>query len=71
MRTLLGKDIIREEVYNEILENLYDEFQVWRYNRIQPPGVKFRKKKIEKFIDSTDLNMNVYFNQWLGQALYS
>lgn len=47
MKPLLENEIITEEVYNEVLENLYDEFKVWRYNRIQNPGIEFRKKKIE------------------------
>ena len=34
MKPLLENDIITEEVYNEVLENLYDEFEVWRFNRI-------------------------------------
>ena len=38
MKPLLENDIITEEVYNEVLENLYDEFEVWRFNRIQNPG---------------------------------
>ena len=45
MKPLLKNEIISEEVYNEALENLYDELEVWKYNRIQNPGVEFRKKK--------------------------
>ncbi len=47
IKPLLENEIITEEVYNEVLENLYNEFEVWRYNRIQNPGVEFRKKKRE------------------------
>lgn len=47
MKPLLQSEIITEEVYNEVLENLYDEFEVWRYSRIQNPSVEFRKKKRE------------------------
>ncbi len=47
MKPLLEHEIITEEVYNEVLENLYDEFEVWRYSRIQNPSVEFRKKKRE------------------------
>ena len=47
MKPLLQSEIITEEVYNEVLENLYDEFEVWKYSRIQNPGVEFRKKKRE------------------------
>ncbi len=47
MKPLLKNEIISEEVYNEVLENLYDELEVWKYNRIQNPGIKFRKKKRE------------------------
>ena len=45
MKPLLENEIITEEVYNEVLENLYNEFEVWRCSRIQNPGVEFRKKK--------------------------
>ena len=47
MKPLLKNEIISEEVYNEVLENLYDEMEVWKYNRIQNPGIEFRKKKRE------------------------
>ena len=47
MKPLLKNEIISEEVYNEVLENMYDELEVWKYNRIQNPGVEFRKKKRE------------------------
>ena len=47
MKPLLENEIISEEVYNEVLENLYDELEVWKYNRIQNPGIEFRKKKRE------------------------
>ena len=47
MKPLLKNEIISEEVYNEVLENLYDELEVWKYNRIQNPGIEFRKKKRE------------------------
>lgn len=45
MKPLLKNEIMSEEVYNEVLENLYDELEVWKYNRIQNPGIEFRKKK--------------------------
>lgn len=47
MKPLLENEIITEEVYNEVLENLYNEFEVWRYNRIQNPGIELRRKKRE------------------------
>ena len=47
MKPLLKNELISEEVYNEVLENLYDELEVWKYNRIQNPGIEFRKKKRE------------------------
>ena len=47
MKPLLKNEIISEEVYNEVLENLYDELEVWKYNRIQNPGIEFRRKKTE------------------------
>ena len=47
MKPLLKNEIISEEVYNEVLENLYDELEVWKYNRIQNPGIEFRRKKRE------------------------
>ena len=43
----MENQIITEEVYNEVLENLYNEFEVWRHNRIQNPSTEFRKKKRE------------------------
>lgn len=48
MKPLLKNEIISEEVYNEVLENLYDELEVWKYNRIQNPGIEFRRKKRER-----------------------
>lgn len=48
MKPLLENEMISEEVYNEVLENLYDEYEVWRYGRIKNPGVEFRKKKRAK-----------------------
>ena len=45
MKPLPEKEIITEEVYNEALENLYDEFEIWRYNRLQNPSIEFRKKE--------------------------
>ena len=47
MKPILENEIISEEVYNEVLENLYNELEVWKYNRIQNPGIEFRKKKRE------------------------
>ena len=47
MKPLLEKGVITEEVYNEVLENLYNDLEVWRYNRIKDPGVEVRKKKRE------------------------
>ena len=58
MKPLLKNEIISEEVYNEVLENLYDEFEVWKYSRIQNPGVEFRKKKI-----LISMNIKVVVNQ--------
>ena len=56
MKPLLKNGIISEEVYNEVLENLYDEFEVWRYSRIQNPSVEFRKKKREVRNDLLEQN---------------
>ena len=56
MKPLLENEIITEEVYNEVLENLYDEFEVWRYSRIQNPSVEFRKKKREARNDLLEQN---------------
>ena len=56
MKPLLQSEIITEEVYNEVLENLYDEFEVWRYSRIQNPSVEFRKKKREVRNDLLEQN---------------
>ena len=56
MKPLLENEIITEEVYNEVLENLYDEFEVWRYSRIQNPSIEFRKKKREARNDLLEQN---------------
>ena len=56
MKPLLENEIITEEVYNEVLENLYNEFEVWRYSRIQNPSVEFRKKKREARNDLLEQN---------------
>lgn len=39
MKPLLEDEYISEEVYNDVLKNLYDELEVWRHNRIQNPGI--------------------------------
>ena len=56
MKPLLENEIITEEVYNEVLENLYDKFEVWRCSRIQNPSVEFRKKKREAKSDLLEQN---------------
>ena len=56
MKPLLENEIITEEVYNEVLENLYNDFEVWKHNRIQNPGLEFRKKKRETKIDLSEQN---------------
>ena len=56
MKPLLENGIITEAAYNEVLENLYDEFEVWRYSRIQNPSVEFRKKKREVRNDLLEQN---------------
>lgn len=56
MTPLLENEIITEEVYNEVLVNLYDEFEVWRYSRIQNPSVEFRKTKRETRNDLLERN---------------
>ena len=56
MKPLLAKKVISEEVYNEVLENLYNEFKIWRYNRIQNPCTEFRKKKKELKINLAEQN---------------
>ena len=61
MKPLLEKGVITEEVYNEVLENLYNEFKIWKYNRIQNPSTEFRKKKkelknIRKKLSTTQIN---------------
>jgi len=56
MKPLLENEIITEEVYNEVLENLYNDFEVWKHNRIQNPGLEFRKKKRETKIDLSEKN---------------
>lgn len=56
MKPLLENGNISEEVYNEVLENLYNDLEVWKYNRIKDPGVEFRKKKREERIDLAEEN---------------
>ena len=56
MKPLLENEIITEEVYNEVLVNLYDEFEVWRYRRIQNPSVEFKKTKRETRNDLLERN---------------
>lgn len=56
MKPLLENGDISEEVYNEVLENLYNDLEVWRYNRIKDPGVVVRKKKREERIDLAEQN---------------
>ena len=48
MKPLLKNEIINEEVYNEVLENLYNDLEIWRYNKIQNPSIEFNKKKKER-----------------------
>ncbi len=48
MKPLLKNEIISEGVYNEVLENLYNNLEIWRYNKIQNPSIKFNKKKRER-----------------------
>ena len=56
MKPLLERGIISEEVYNEVLENLYNEFKIWKYNRIQNPSTEFRKKKKELKVNLAQQN---------------
>lgn len=48
MKPLLKNEIISEEVYNEVLENLYNNLEIWRYNKIQNPSIEFNKKKRDR-----------------------
>ena len=47
LKPLLNTGKISVEVYNEVLENLYDECELWKYGKIKNPRVEFNKKKRE------------------------
>ena len=47
LKPLLNTGKISVEVYNEVLENPYDECELWKYGKIKNPRVEFNKKKRE------------------------
>ena len=47
LKPLLNTGKISIEVYNEVLEKLYDECELWKYGKIKNPRVEFNKKKRE------------------------
>ncbi|MBR2883950.1 MAG: KilA-N domain-containing protein [Clostridia bacterium] len=47
LKPLLNAGKISVEVYNEVLENLYDECELWKYGRMKNPRVEFNKKTRE------------------------
>ncbi len=47
LKPLLNSGKISIEVYNEVLENLYNECELWRYGKMKNPRVEFNKKKRE------------------------
>ena len=47
LKPLLNSGKISIEVYNEVLENLYNECELWKFGKIKNPRVEFNKKKRE------------------------
>ncbi len=47
LKPLLNSGKISIEVYNEVLENLYNECELWKYGKMKNPRVEFNKRKRE------------------------
>ena len=47
LKPLLKNGKISEEVYNKVLENLYNEYEIWKYGKIRNPSIEVKKKKSE------------------------
>ena len=47
LKPLLESGKISEDVYNDVLENLYNNYEVWRTGRIKNPSISANKKKRE------------------------
>lgn len=45
LKPLFENGLISEEVSDEILKNLYDDFEVWRCNKIKNPSIKINRQK--------------------------
>ena len=68
LKLLLKNGKISEEVYNKVLENLYNEYEIWKYGKIRNPSIEVKKKKSESkynlaeqnpgFVSLTDLARN-------------
>ena len=68
LKLLLKNGKISEEVYNKVLENLYNEYERWKYGKIRNPSIEVKKKKSESkhnlaeqnpgFVSLTDLARN-------------
>lgn len=68
LKPLLKNGKISEEVYNKVLENLYNEYEIWKYGKIRNPSIEVKKKKSESkynlaeqnpgFVSLTDLARN-------------
>lgn len=68
LKPLLKNGKISEEVYNKALENLYNEYEIWKYGKIRNPSIEVKKKKSESkhnlaeqnpgFVSLTDLARN-------------
>ena len=68
LKRLLKNGKISEEVYNKVLENLYNEYEIWKYGKIRNPSIEVKKKKSESkhnlaeqnpgFVSLTDLARN-------------
>lgn len=56
LKPLLENEKISEEVYNEVLEKLYNEFEIWKYSKIRNPSIEVNKKKLESKHDLAEQN---------------
>ena len=43
-------------MYNEVLEKLYNEFEIWKYSKIRNPSIEVNKKKLESKHDLAEQN---------------
>ena len=69
MKPLLEDEYISEEVYNDVLKNLYDELEVWRHNRIQHPSISL-SEQYSDYVSLTELARN-RTDKWTGYIIQS